>query len=385
MKIATLGPQGTCSEEVAIAYLRKLGLDPNICLSLCESFEDAASKTLTGQADRMIVPAAYTRFHNITFDNIGKMHVVDVLYSKTPAFLLAGRRELSPAMPCRRYSIAAHPSPAPLLKRLSLEFDVVDASSNSTAAWMAANGEADLCLTNQRALSDINSKVALNQQLELIEYFGTVDMVWAVLELGQSDIDRNFWSGDFERRLELHPEAVTDWLLDNGVHTDLAEDMSQSVGFTMSVLENETLLAGSKPRALFIDNDPEAFALIPDVYAGWDWVYANSIDAALAAVEAGAFSVAMMDIGLVRDEDASDQSGTQLLTSIRRSNPEIPILMITGMLRSDDLAAFCFRLGALDYMKKPLDIARLSAWMELLERRWWSNSTGTTIKVQSSI
>lgn len=384
MKLATLGPHGTCSEEVSIAYLTELGVDASQCLELYPSFEAAVEAVLAGAADKAVVPAAYVRFHEIVFANLGDLCVGEVLFSKTPAFLLAGKPPIALAVEGKEYSIASHKSPAPLLSRLTFSWKMVEAPSNAAAAWQAANGETDFCLTNKRALVEVNGTESNAVRLELIEYFGAVDMVWAVFERGQRNRDKNYWSGHFDDELALSPVSVEHWKAEEGleaIDTDSLQGALRIRSTTDPLGEKEDLPA-IRPTALFVDNDPDAFKLVPETFDSWDWLYAQTADEASAIIEEHLITVALVDIGLIRDRDQSDRSGTALLESIRQTTPDTPVLMITGLMRSDDLAAICFRLGALDYMKKPLDADRLSAWLDLLHRRWRASMVSTPCTIE---
>lgn len=198
MKIATLGPQGTCSDEVASSYIADLGLSQDD-LELCKSYEEAVDLVLTGAADQVVVPAAYMSFHEIVFRHTDQLRVHEILYSQTPIFVLAAKRGFVPAQgDTRVYRLACHHAPAPLMDRLKFPAERVDAASNAYAAWMVSDGKADLCITQLKAIEAINREVPPERQLEVIETYGPVDMVWAVFERGAPTLKRHFWRGHFE-------------------------------------------------------------------------------------------------------------------------------------------------------------------------------------------
>lgn len=198
MKIATLGPKGTCSSEVVFSYIADLGLSQE-GLELRSSYEEAVNLVLTGAADQVVVPAAYMNFHEIVFRNTHQLRVREILYSQTPAFVLAAKRGLAPAQSDTRvYTLACHHAPAPLMDRLKFPADRVDAASNAYAAWMVSDGQADLCITQLKAIEALNREVTPERQLEVIETYGPVDMVWAVFERGAPTLKRHFWRGHFE-------------------------------------------------------------------------------------------------------------------------------------------------------------------------------------------
>lgn len=198
MKIATLGPQGTCSSEVVSSYIADLGLSPED-LELCKSYEEAVNLVLTGEADQVVVPAAYMNFHEIVFRNIDQLRVHEILYSRTSVFVLAAKRGLMPVQSdARVYTLACHHAPAPLMDRLKFQADRVDAASNAYAAWMVSDGHADLCITQSKSIEALNHEVPPERQLQVIETYDAVDMVWAVFKRGAPAAKRPFWRGHFQ-------------------------------------------------------------------------------------------------------------------------------------------------------------------------------------------
>jgi hypothetical protein len=198
MNIVTLGPQGTCSCEVVSSYIADLGLSLED-MELCKSYEEAVNLVLIGAADQVVVPAAYMNFHEIVFRNTNQLRIHEILYSQTPVFVLAAKRGLVPAQSDTRvYTLACHPSPAPLMDRLKFQADRVDAASNAYAAWMVSDGHAELCITQLKAIETLNREVPPERQLEVIETYDAVDMVWAVFKRGAPTLKRHFWRGHFE-------------------------------------------------------------------------------------------------------------------------------------------------------------------------------------------
>jgi hypothetical protein len=198
MKVATLGPKGTCSEEVAVAYVISQGWAVDNSLVLCNTFEDAVEMLLGDSATQAIVPAAYMNYHNIVFQNMGRISVYDVLYSRTSSFVLAGKPGKDPEKVLdRRLAVACHHAPSHLLTRLTFDFDHVDAASNAVAAQLVNDNKADLCITQSRAIEEINRSTSLDETLHIYEYYGSVDMIWSVFQLGPSKKNTSFWRGYF--------------------------------------------------------------------------------------------------------------------------------------------------------------------------------------------
>ena len=83
--LVTLGPSGTCSEQVGKRYLRKQKL-PETSILLTQSFEDAVECLKDGRAERMLIPSAYRKTADIIFDNATDIVVIDAFPSPTPEF-----------------------------------------------------------------------------------------------------------------------------------------------------------------------------------------------------------------------------------------------------------------------------------------------------------
>lgn len=192
--IGTLGPSGTCSEEVACDYIHYQGWQLESSLQLFPTFEDAIGALFTERVDRVIVPAAYTRYNEIVFNNIDRLAVCEVLYSKTPAFLLAAQSGFQ-SQNNHRPLLACHRAPSPLLQKLDFDFEFLEVTSNAIAAQQLKEGQVDLCITNERALNVANSKLDSDQKLHVLQYFGSIEMVWIVFERKQNNALSSFWIG----------------------------------------------------------------------------------------------------------------------------------------------------------------------------------------------
>lgn len=80
--------------------------------------------------------------------------------------------------------------------------------------------------------------------------------------------------------------------------------------------------------------------------------------AALHAVTTRRFAVALIDLNYTRDT-TSGAEGLALLTDIKRSDPELPVVAMTAW-GSIELAVEAMRRGAGDFIEKPWDNARLA-------------------------
>jgi DNA-binding NtrC family response regulator len=106
-------------------------------------------------------------------------------------------------------------------------------------------------------------------------------------------------------------------------------------------------------RALIVEDDAghqEALRKLVEA-EGFEASGAASVAEARAALEASGFDVAVIDLGL------PDGTGLELLPPLE-SQPGTDVLLVTGQA-SVESAVEAFRGGAVDYLTKPLDTARL--------------------------
>jgi two-component system, OmpR family, response regulator len=122
------------------------------------------------------------------------------------------------------------------------------------------------------------------------------------------------------------------------------------------IVEDEALIADGVRRGLV----NAAFAA--DVVA--------SADAARAALQAENFDLAVVDVGLPRED------GLQLLRSLRLRRQALPVLMLTARDGVSDRVK-ALDLGADDYLTKPFHVTELVARCRALIRRANSRSSST--------
>jgi DNA-binding NtrC family response regulator len=119
-------------------------------------------------------------------------------------------------------------------------------------------------------------------------------------------------------------------------------------------------------RILIIDDDEGVRTLLEKRLGseGYEVRTANCGRAALALLETSIFDAALLDIQL------PDMTGIQILEAIRRRDPEIAAVMMTGYPQLES-AIQALRLGAYDYLSKPLDWEALHHLIErIIERRY---------------
>lgn len=117
-------------------------------------------------------------------------------------------------------------------------------------------------------------------------------------------------------------------------------------------------------RILLVEDDPQIGGAIAsaleDAGMAADWVTDGS--AALASVEAGAFELMLLDIGLPKKD------GLSVLKQLRQKKNAIPVIMITARDAVEDRIAG-LDLGADDYLVKPFLIDELMARIRAVARR----------------
>jgi DNA-binding NtrC family response regulator len=85
----------------------------------------------------------------------------------------------------------------------------------------------------------------------------------------------------------------------------------------------------------------------------------NTPDEALDSLAHHPFDVALIDLNYARDT-TSGQEGLDLIHSIRKLDPCLPIVVMTAWA-TIDIAVECMRRGAADFMQKPWENARVTA------------------------
>ncbi len=114
-----------------------------------------------------------------------------------------------------------------------------------------------------------------------------------------------------------------------------------------------------KPTLLFVDDDPRAGELM--LRFSEDAAYRCEVfrdpREALARFARGGAEL------LVSDLRMPGMSGMELLAEVRRQDPDVPFLIITGYADVDS-AIEALRLGATDFIKKPFDMDELRILLE---------------------
>lgn len=109
---------------------------------------------------------------------------------------------------------------------------------------------------------------------------------------------------------------------------------------------------------LIVDDDQTHRLMLKAMLEKWGWLTAEADDGttAVAAVHKQPYDAILMDIRMTR------MHGIEALSQIHAHNPAIPIIIMTAY-SSVDTAVEAIKLGAHDYLTKPLDFDRLKLTM----------------------
>ena len=122
-------------------------------------------------------------------------------------------------------------------------------------------------------------------------------------------------------------------------------------------------------RILLVEDDSQIGAAIAsalkDAGMAADWVTDGA--AALASINAGAFELVLLDIGLPK------QDGFSVLKHIRQNRNSVPVIVITARDAVEDRIAG-LDLGADDYLIKPFLVDELLARIRAVARRHSGNA-----------
>lgn len=112
----------------------------------------------------------------------------------------------------------------------------------------------------------------------------------------------------------------------------------------------------SKPKVLIVDDEQVVCDLLSDELHEQGCLCSIALEGteALAKLAAEDFDVVLLDVRL------PDISGIEVLTKMRLKHPHIAAVMVTAV-NSIDTAVEATKLGALDYIVKPFNLARVDA------------------------
>ena len=113
-------------------------------------------------------------------------------------------------------------------------------------------------------------------------------------------------------------------------------------------------MSSTSIKMLFVDDDPVTCSVMRRNCdkVGYDWrVFQSSVECLQAFEQEGADFV-------VTDLRMPEITGFELLSRIRETDPDVPVLVMTGY-SSVENAVEAMKLGATDFIKKPFDFEEL--------------------------
>ncbi|MGA7614933.1 MAG: sigma-54 dependent transcriptional regulator [Thermoanaerobaculia bacterium] len=115
-------------------------------------------------------------------------------------------------------------------------------------------------------------------------------------------------------------------------------------------------------KILIVDDDATTSAGMADVVEEWGYesVVADSVKAAWSAATKSVPDVAIVDLRL------PDGSGLDLLNRFKETYPDVSVIILTGHATVDS-AVKALKVGAEDYVTKPVDLPRLQVILKSLE------------------
>jgi len=115
---------------------------------------------------------------------------------------------------------------------------------------------------------------------------------------------------------------------------------------------------GKSVKILVVDDDRSHRFMLNSMFKEWGWSVEEADDGttAVAAVEEKPFDAILMDVRMAK------MDGMEALRRIHAFNPAIPVVIMTAF-SSVDSAVEAIKMGAHDYLTKPLDFDRLRLTM----------------------
>lgn len=118
------------------------------------------------------------------------------------------------------------------------------------------------------------------------------------------------------------------------------------------------------PTLLIVDDDPAILKLVGRYAerAGFEPVGCLGGGAALQYISAQAADVAVVDLRM------PDISGLDVVRAIREHHPDCQVALMSGAATIDSAVA-AVKLGAVDYLTKPIDVTRINAMLTAVQER----------------
>lgn len=173
--LRTLGPELTSSAYCATAVTHAGALQ---CrgITLHPTFEEILEIVEDDGQSLALVPNAYAGVNEFYMST--RLSLIASLVLDTPLYGIAARTEgyLDLNHPAKdKYIVSTHPAPARLISQLlpvGVPFEIITTDSTVAAAERVADGKADMCLSNIKAIKDAG--------LHPITAMRPITMLWSV-------------------------------------------------------------------------------------------------------------------------------------------------------------------------------------------------------------
>ena len=115
---------------------------------------------------------------------------------------------------------------------------------------------------------------------------------------------------------------------------------------------------------LVVDDDMAHARMLRTLISDWGYevVWADDGDVGVETAKSRPFDVVLMDLKMVK------MSGMDALAAIHEYNPALPVIMMTAF-SSVDTAVEALKIGAFDYLTKPLDFDKLRLTLDRVVER----------------
>ncbi len=121
------------------------------------------------------------------------------------------------------------------------------------------------------------------------------------------------------------------------------------------------------PRVLIVDDEPDAVELLREFLAakGYDTLTASNGEDALRLVKTERPHLILLDVRMPK------MNGLEVLRQVRQIDQEVGVIIVTAV-DEEETGRQALKLGAFDYIVKPLDL-------DYLERSLWYKITTMTL------
>ena len=133
----------------------------------------------------------------------------------------------------------------------------------------------------------------------------------------------------------------------------------------------------ARNKILVVDDDLAHARMLETLITEWGYevTLADDGDVGVEAVKAQGFDMVLMDMKMVK------MSGMEALQSIKAFNPSLPVIIMTAY-SSVQTAVKALKIGAYDYLTKPLDFDKLQLTIERIFERIYLKSENRELKTR---